>query len=138
MMDYHIQSVRNHQAVRITGMASFQDFLLYVILGAALIAVFFCYSWQHLSMLSLHYQIEQIKQENEELREQNRALTLEQASLESPQRIDAVARHLGMVPAQGAGVVLLSEPVTAAPNAAASFLAPAEDPARRGLEPRPR
>lgn len=138
MMDYHVQSVRNHQAVRTTGMASFRDFLLYVILGAAFIAVFFCYSWQHLSMLSLHYQIEQIKQENEAVREQNRALALEQASLESPQRIDTVARQLGMVPAQGAGIVLLSEPVSAAPNAAASLQTPAGDSARRELEARSR
>lgn len=113
MIDYHIQSIRNRPGATTkvtTQVASFKDFLLYIALGAAFIALFFWYSWQHLTLLSLHYQVEQIRQENDTLREQNRALALEQASLESPQRIDSVARErLGMQPIQQGNVVLLSE-----------------------------
>lgn len=111
MVDYQVDAVRNKCPVREAEMTSFRDLLIYVGMGSLLIVLFFCYSWLHVSQLTLAYQIEQIKQENEALREQNRALALEQASLQSPQRIDNFAREkLGMVSVREPGIVLLSGP----------------------------
>src|SRR5260221_2838429 len=69
--------------------------------GTALACLFllvFTYAWQHFKAIEYGYQIESAKRELSEKTEMNHALRLEDASLRDPERIDLLARRLGLVP----------------------------------------
>jgi len=69
--------------------------------GTALAVLFllvFGYTWQHFRAIEYGYQIEVAKRELGGLTEMNRALRLEDASLRNPERIDLLARRMGLVP----------------------------------------
>src|SRR5581483_8007687 len=69
--------------------------------GTALAFLFllvFTYAWQHFKAIEYGYQIESAKRELTGLTEMNHALRLEDASLRDPERIDVLARRMGLVP----------------------------------------
>lgn len=69
--------------------------------GTALAVLFllvFTYAWQHFKAIEYGYQIESAKRELSGLTEMNRALRLEDVSLRDPERIDVLARRMGLVP----------------------------------------
>jgi hypothetical protein len=69
-----------------------------VFFGAVACLFVFCmvYALQHFSAIEYGYKIEAQKKVREELIEANRALRLEEASLRDPERIDVLARRLGL------------------------------------------
>jgi hypothetical protein len=76
------------------------------------------YVWQHFSAIEVGYKVEAQKQQVEQMREVNRQLTLSEAELSDPQRIDLLARQLGLgEPTPGQVVrpdgAVLGEPVLA-------------------------
>ena len=69
--------------------------------GTALALLFllvFTYAWQHFKAIEYGYQIESAKRELASITEMNHALRLEDASLRDPERIDVLARRMGLVP----------------------------------------
>lgn len=54
------------------------------------------YLWQHFSAIEYGYKIEQLKVQRDTISESNRALSLEEASLKDPARIDRLAKQMGM------------------------------------------
>ena len=76
--------------------------------GTALAVLFllvFTYAWQHFRAIRYGYQIESAKRELNNLTEMNRALRLEDASLRDPERIDVMARRMGLVPPEPGQVI---------------------------------
>ncbi len=76
--------------------------------GTALACLFllvFTYAWQHFKAIEYGYQIESSKRELSSLVEMNHALRLEDASLRDPERIDVLARRMGLVPPEPGQVV---------------------------------
>jgi len=76
--------------------------------GTALAMLFllvFTYAWQHLKAIEYGYQIESAKRELSTLTEMNHALRLEDASLRDPERIDVLARRMGLVPPEPGQVI---------------------------------
>lgn len=76
--------------------------------GAALALLFvlvFTYTWQHFRAIEYGYQIESAKRELSGLTEMNHALRLEDASLRDPERIDVLARRMGLVPPEPGQVI---------------------------------
>jgi hypothetical protein len=76
--------------------------------GTALALLFllvFTYAWQHFKAIEYGYQIEASKRELAGLTEMNHALRLEDASLRDPERIDMMARRLGLVPPEPGQVI---------------------------------
>src|SRR6266849_11186554 len=65
---------------------------------ACLFLLVFTYAWQHFKAIEYGYQIESSKRELSGLTEMNRALRLEDASLRDPERIDVIARRIGLLP----------------------------------------
>jgi len=65
---------------------------------AVLFLLVFTYAWQHFKAIEYGYQIESAKRELAGLTEMNHALRLEDASLRDPERIDVLARRMGLVP----------------------------------------
>jgi cell division protein FtsL len=54
------------------------------------------YVWQHFSAIEIGYHVETQKQQVEQLREENRQLRLSEAQLTDPERIDKIAKQLGL------------------------------------------
>jgi hypothetical protein len=75
-------------------------------LGCLFLLVF-TYAWQHFKAIEYGYQIESAKRELAGTTEMNRALRLEDASLRDPERIDVLARRMGLVPPAPGQVVHL-------------------------------
>jgi len=63
------------------------------------------YVWQHFSAIEIGYQVEAQKQQVEQLREENRQLRLNEAQLTDPERIDKIAKQLGLDSPQPGQVV---------------------------------
>ena len=76
---------------------------------AAVMSVLFVlvmvYVWQHFSAIEIGYNIEAQKVQVEHLSEQNRQLRLSEAELTDPQRIDRIAKQLGLDAPQPGQVV---------------------------------
>jgi len=76
---------------------------------AAVMSVLFVlvmvYVWQHFSAIEIGYNIEAQKVQVEHLNEQNRQLRLTEAELSDPQRIDRIAKQLGLDAPQPGQVV---------------------------------
>jgi len=54
------------------------------------------YALQHFRAIEYGYKIETLRSQRDDLTEMNRALRLEEASLRDPERIDVMARKLGL------------------------------------------
>src|SRR5258708_31126858 len=84
--------------------------------GTALACLFllvFTYAWQHFKAIEHGYQIESAKRELSEKTEMHHALRLEDASLRDPERIDLLARRIGLRPPRPGQAIRLD--TTAAP-----------------------
>src|ERR1700740_2081130 len=76
--------------------------------GTALVVLFllvFTYAWQHFRAIEYGYLIESSKRELASMTEMNHALRLEDASLRDPERIDLLARRMGLVPPEPGQVI---------------------------------
>ena len=81
--------------------------------GTALAFLFllvFTYAWQHFKAIEYGYQIESAKRELSDKTEMNHALRLEDASLRDPERIDLLARRMGLVPPEPGQVIRMDAP----------------------------
>ena len=72
---------------------------------AFLFLLIFTYAWQHFKAIEYGYQIEAAKRELSDKTEMNHALRLEDASLRDPERIDLLARRMGLVPPEPGQVI---------------------------------
>jgi cell division protein FtsL len=91
--------------------------------GIALLCLFLfvmAYAFQHFKAIEYGYKIESLKSERQSLVEMNRALRLEEASLRDPERIDRMARELGLESPQAGQVVRIE---TALPESSGSVVA---------------
>src|SRR5215468_1570123 len=78
--------------------------------GVALACLFLLvmtYAWQHFKAIEYGYQIESLKIQRDGMVEMNRELHLEDASLRNPERIDTMARKLGLQSPQAGQVMHL-------------------------------
>lgn len=78
------------------------------------------FAWQHFAAIEYGYKIETLRSQRDGLVEMNRALRLEQASLRDPERIDIMARRLGLKSPDANQVIRLD---TAMPERSAPVLA---------------
>ena len=91
--------------------------------GAALGCLFLLvmtFAWQHFRAIEYGYKIESLKMQCNGLVEEGRALRLDEASLRDPQRIDALARQLGLQSPQAGQVIRMN---SAAPESATPVMA---------------
>src|SRR6202142_4708785 len=78
------------------------------------------YALQHFRAIEYGYKIETLRVQRDGLVEMNRALRLEEASLRDPERIDTLARKLGLQSPQAGQVMHMN---AASPDAATPVLA---------------
>ena len=82
-----------------------REMKMFSVVMTVLFALVMVYVYQHFSAIEMGYSIEAQKTQVEQLREQNRQFRLTEAQLTEPQRIDKIARQLGLDAPQPGQVV---------------------------------
>jgi hypothetical protein len=95
---YFSKTIDNSRLVKVEDPRRNREMKQFGVVLAVLFLLAFGYTWQHLRAIEYGYQIEAAKRELGTLVEMNRTLRLEDASLRNPERIDLLARRMGLVP----------------------------------------
>jgi cell division protein FtsL len=108
---YFARAIDNSRLCRVEDPNRSREMKQFGIALACLFLLVMTFAWQHFRAIEYGYKIEVLKTQRESFVELNHELRLEEATLRSPDRIDSLARQLGMQPPQ-AGQVM---PMNAAP-----------------------
>lgn len=102
---YFSKAIDNSRLVKVEDPRRSREMKQFGTALALLFLLVFTYAWQHFKAIEYGYQIESAKRELTSLTEMNHALRLEDASLRDPERIDVLARRMGLVPPQPGQVI---------------------------------
>jgi hypothetical protein len=102
---YFAKAIDNSRLVKVEDPTRNREMKQFGTALALLFLLVFTYAWQHFRSIEYGYQIESAKRELNNLTEMNRALRLEDASLRDPERIDVMARRMGLVPPEPGQVI---------------------------------
>ena len=119
---YFNKSIDNSRLVKVDDRRRNREMKQFGTALACLFLLVFTYAWQHFKAIEYGYQIESAKRQLNNLTEMNHALRLEHASLRDPERIDVMARRMGLVPPEPGQVVHMDN---AAPDSAGPVMASA-------------
>jgi cell division protein FtsL len=106
---YFTKAIDNSRLVRVADTKRSREMTQFACALVVLFLFVMVYAWQHFSAIEYGYRIEAGKSQRETLVETNRALRLEEASLRDPERIDTLARGMGLE-MPSAGQVVRIEP----------------------------
>ncbi|MBI2678358.1 MAG: cell division protein FtsL [Candidatus Koribacter versatilis] len=107
---HFVKSIDNTRLVKVADTERNREMLQFTCACVVLFVLALAYMWQHYSAIEYGYQIQAQKSERDRLLEVNRTLRLEEASLRDPERIDALARGMGMIAPQPGQVIQLDAP----------------------------
>jgi cell division protein FtsL len=93
---YFQKTIDNSRLVKIVDPRRKREIRMFSASVAVLFLMIMFYAWQHFSALKHGYEIEAQKSQRQQLIDQIRALKLEEASLRDPERIDKLAREMGL------------------------------------------
>src|SRR5438270_5585476 len=95
---YFAKAIDNSRLVKVEDPRRSREMKHFGFALGCLFLLVFTYAWQHFKAIEYGYRIESAKRELTSLTEMNHALRLEDASLRDPERIDVLARRMGLVP----------------------------------------
>ena len=95
---YFAKRIDNSRLVRVSDPKRRRELLSFGVMLSMLLLLMMVYVWQHFGAIEYGYKIEQLKVERDALVESNRELKLEESSLRDLERIDTLARQMGMQP----------------------------------------
>ena len=104
---YFAKSIDNSRLVKVEDPRRGREMRQFSIALCCLFLLVMTYAWQHFKAIEYGYQIESLKMQRDSLVEINRELHLEDASLRNPERIDTMARKLGLQSPQAGQVMRL-------------------------------
>jgi cell division protein FtsL len=102
---YFTKAIDNSRLVKVEDPRRTREMRQFGIALACLFLFVMAYAFQHFKAIEYGYKIEAIKSQRDSLVEMNRALRLEEASLRDPERIDRMARELGLQSPQAGQVI---------------------------------
>ena len=102
---YFTKAIDNSRLVKVEDPRRVREMRQFGIALGCLFLFVMAYAFQHFKAIEYGYKIESLKSERQSLVEMNRALRLEEASLRDPERIDRMARELGLESPQAGQVV---------------------------------
>jgi cell division protein FtsL len=102
---YFSKSIDNSRLVKVEDPRRSREMQHFGIALACLFLLVMTYAWQHFKAVEYGYRIESVKSQRDSLAEMNRALRLEEASLRDPERIDLLARRMGLQSPQAGQVM---------------------------------
>ncbi len=95
---YFSKAIDNSRLVKVEDPGRNREMKQFGTALACLFLLVFTYAWQHFKAIEYGYQIESAKRQLSQMTDMNHALRLEDASLRDPERIDVLARRMGLVP----------------------------------------
>jgi hypothetical protein len=107
---YFAKAIDNSRLVKVEDRGRNREMKQFGTALAFLFLLVFTYAWQHFRAIEYGYHIESAKRELNNMTEMNRALRLEDASLRDPERIDVMARRMGLVPPEPGQVIRMESP----------------------------
>src|SRR5438876_6682450 len=119
---YFSRPIDNSRLVKVENPQKSREMKQFGVALACLFLLVMTFAWQHFKAIEYGYKIEALRAQRDGLTEINRALRLEEASLRDPERIDTLARKLGL-PSPQAGQVMHMD--SAVPDSAMPVLASA-------------
>jgi len=102
---YFSKAIDNSRLVKVEDPRRNREMKQFCTALACLFLLVFTYTWQHFKAIEYGYQIEVVKRDLSDRTEMNHALRLEDASLRDPERIDVLARRMGLVPPEPGQVI---------------------------------
>jgi hypothetical protein len=120
---YFAKAIDNSRLVKVEDPQRNREMKQFATALAVLFLLVFTYTWQHFRAIEYGYLNESSKRTLNDLTEMNRALRLEDASLRDPERIDVMARRMGLVPPEPGQVIRMD---SAAADSSTPVLASAE------------
>lgn len=102
---YFAKPIDNSRLVKVEDPQRSREMKQFGIALACLFLLVMTYAWQHFKAVEYGYRIESLKAQRDSLAEMNRALRLEEASLRDPERIDLLARRMGLQSPQAGQVM---------------------------------
>jgi len=117
---YFAKGVDNSRLVKVEDPRRTREMRQFGVALGCLFLLVMAYAFQHFKAIEYGYKIEALKSQREGLVEMNRALRLEEASLRDPERIDRMARELGLQSPQAGQVIHMD---MAVPDASSSVVA---------------
>jgi len=107
---YFAKPIDNSRLVKVEDPKRSREMRQFGIALGCLFLLVMTYTWQHFKAVEYGYKVESLKAQRDGLLEENRAFRLEEASLRSPDRIDRLARHMGMQPPQAGQIIRMDSP----------------------------
>ncbi len=77
--------------------ATYSEMVRWGAVGALFVSLILFYSWNQMEILSIQYRLQELKQQNNQLRETNAALRAEYKSLTNPERVAQKAERMGLI-----------------------------------------
>jgi cell division protein FtsL len=93
---FFAKRIDNSRLVKLADPQRAREIRFLSVAGAIFFVVFLAYSFQHFRAIESSYKLEALRIQRDRMVEQNRELNLQQAALRDPQRIDALARKMGL------------------------------------------
>jgi hypothetical protein len=93
---YFAKAIDNSRLVKVEDPRRARELRQFGIALGCLFVLVMAYAFQHFKAIEYGYKIEALKSQREDLVEVNRALSLNEALLRNPERIDRIARTLGL------------------------------------------
>jgi hypothetical protein len=93
---YFNKAIDNSRLVKVEDPRRSREMRQFALALGCLFLLVMTYAWQHFKAIEYGYQIESLKIHRDGMVEMNRELRLEDASLRNPERIDVMARRLGL------------------------------------------
>lgn len=106
---YFPKQIDNSRLVKVDDPRRKREMRMFSVSLCMLFALVMLYAWQHFSAIEYGYKIEALQGKRDNLVEANRLLRLDVAQLRDPERIDAIAKQMGLQSPE-AGQVLRLEP----------------------------
>lgn len=117
---YFVKHIDNSRLQREVDQEKRRECFSLLALGTLAFFFIMLFAWQHFECVRYGYMIQQLKQQQAEVVEQNHNLRVQFASLSDPQRIDTLARsELGLAPPKADQIIQIGDPASLPSGASA-------------------
>jgi len=121
---YFTKPIDNSRLVKMEDPRRTREMRQFGIALAFLFLLVMGYAFQHFKAIEYGYKIEALKSQRANLIEMNRALRLDEASLRDPERIDRIARGMGLQSPQAGQVVRMDSSMPESSSSVVASLTP--------------
>lgn len=121
---YFAKAIDNSRLVKVEDPRRARELRQFGIALGCLFLFVMAYAFQHFKAIEYGYKVEALKSQRDGLVEMNRSLHLEEASLRDPERIDRLAREMGLQSPQAGQVVRMDISAPQASGQVVASLAP--------------